>query len=649
MPNQRVPQVNFTNGQIDDKMIGRIELDKFRKSVSIAKNVQAIPQGGLAKRPGTEFIASLSEGNKKLINFEFNVTQTYLLILEPGKLFIYRNGILQTDINGSGNNYLVVPYTTGQIDNVDVLQSADTLFLLHEDVAPMTVTRGSAHNLWTLATFAAAPTYDFANINYNSFTFTITNSGDFGTQTLTSSADIFTPEHVGGAFRTSEGYARITARTNATTVTIDVIKDLDTSTTTGTASFSGASVRVEEPAFTAAHGYPKTATFHEGRLWFAGHKELVQTIWASVTRDFTNFEVGESLDDESIQLTLDTDQLNAITHIVSGQHLQIFTQGGEFYIRTTSGGPITPSDFSAKTVDRHGAKAGVKPIRLETQTLFVDYSGRHIRSFIYELTRDNYASDQMSLLASDLIDNPVDMTSLTNFGGQEGNYVIVVNTNGKIALMNLMPTENILSWTSIEMADGINITHCREVEGEIYLVLTGVKAGEDTLVKFTLGRFTDASITFENSTTTVTGLTHLEGQTVRVVADGAVLTDRVVSGGSITVEYPADILEVGLGYDLRIKTLPISPPDALGAETVEMKRINYIEVMMTPDSLGVFIEGYRLSDRTLGNSVLGSAPMNDSIYRGTTVLGYSRIRQIEITQTDPLSFTLLTLTCQVSI
>ena len=538
MPNSRITQTQFTAGQISRKLRGRVDLDKYHKAVAQAENVLSIPQGGLSKRSGTEYVAALPTGKKRTLRFQFNTEQSYLMILTPLRIYIYRDGVLQTNINGLGNDYLVVDYTESQIDSIDYVQSADTMIITHPDVPTKSITR-TGHTSWTYINFEnSTASYDFNETNYDSFTFTCTNGGAFGPQTLTCNQDVFRTEHAGGAFRTAEGYARIVSFTDAKTIAIDVLEDLDRAVITANAPFSGAAVRLQEPAFGAGtNGYPSTVVFHEGRLWYGGSKALPQTMWGSVTGDFNNFEVGESLDDESIELTLNTDQVNAIQHIVSGRHLQIFTTGGEFYLRTTSGGPVTPSDLAATRVDEYGAKKLVKPIRVSTQTLFLDYAERHIRSFVFDLTKDNYSSGLVTLLAPNIINRPVDMERFTNFGNEEGNYVLVVNEDGTVALLNLIPDENILSWTSLRFKEGVNVTHVREVEGVVYLVLSGVKPGEDTLVQFQLDTYTDANKVFTGVTSaTITGLGHLEGQTVRVVADGNQLSDRVVSSGSIIIE-----------------------------------------------------------------------------------------------------------------
>lgn len=68
------------------------------------------------------------------------------------------------------------------------------------------------------------------------------------------------------------------------------------------------------------------------------------------------------------------------------------------------------------------------------------------------------------------------------------------------------------------------------------------------------------------------GLWHLEGQTVKVFGDGAVLTDQVVTNGSITISTASSLILVGLGYECQLQTLPLELDGV--PETVQGRRKN---------------------------------------------------------------------------
>ena len=709
MPNTRIVQTSFTAGELDDRLRARIDIDHYRKGVERARNVLAVPHGGLSKRVGTEYVASTESGTKRLLKFEFSTDQTYLFVLEPLKLSIYRDGILETDINGTGNDYLVTPWTEAEIDNVDYVQSADTMILVHEDVEPIRITRGNSHSTWTIDTITQAiqPTYDFGENPYVNAKFTIPSGGDYGIRTITCDTDVFTAKHVDGSFRTSEGFARIISVTDAKTAELDILKDLDTVinegdvdptttlwsstanyiindlvvysrkeytciqaipdgrteepdgddthwTATGReldgAEFSGAVVSLEEPAFSAIKGYPRSVTFFGGRLYYGGSRSLPQTVWGSVVGDFFNFELGEGLADESVQFTLDTNQVNAITHLASARHLQVFTSGSEFYLRTTEGGPVTPSNFEATRVESYGSNRAIKPVTIEEQTLYIDRNNNHLRSFFYDFSQDSYANDVTSLLAPKLIRNPVDIDAFSRFGVEEGNYVLVVNDDGTLAVLNTLVTEGIKSWTLLEFTGGIKVIGVREVEERVYIMVTGLETGKDTLLAFKSGIYTDASISLTDTTTAITGLDHLNGHTVKVVADGSILSDQLVVDGAITVERAATNLTIGLPYEVTVRLMPAVTDDGTGFPgQLESKRITQVEVWVAKDTLGLFVDGKRIPDRKFGNNVLGKAPANGDEVRRVPMLGYHRIANVELSQTDPLPLYILGVTTQLYI
>ena len=88
-----------------------------------------------------------------------------------------------------------------------------------------------------------------------------------------------------------------------------------------------------EDVFSTDRGFPRSAVFHEGRLYFGGSKALPSALFGSKISDFFNFLESEGLDDDAIFALLSSDTVNAITGLRSGRDLQIFTTGNEWYVR----------------------------------------------------------------------------------------------------------------------------------------------------------------------------------------------------------------------------------------------------------------------------------------------------------------------------
>ena len=154
-------QSNLNRGELDPLLLGRTDLTAYYNGVRKGRNVLCLPQGGLKKRPGTQFLGE-ALGNGRLENFSFNVEQNYLLVFSALRMEIYKEGVLQTNINGSGNDYLVTPWTYGEVLDFDYIQSADTIIITHSDVETQTITRTS-DTAWEIADapFTNLPQYDF--------------------------------------------------------------------------------------------------------------------------------------------------------------------------------------------------------------------------------------------------------------------------------------------------------------------------------------------------------------------------------------------------------------------------------------------------------------------------------------------------------
>ena len=196
--------------------------------------------------------------------------------------------------------------------------------------------------------------------------------------------------------------------------------------------------------WSAANGYPKYCTFHVGRLWFEGSKTQPQSVWASVTQDFFNFDVGTGEASDSIQDILDTDQINPIVGIYSERRLQVYTTGSEF-VNTAE--LLIPTTSAWKRQSNYGSYGSVAPVSLDGGTLFLDRTGRTIRNFIFNDGEDGYTSDSISMLAEHLIIEPIAMGVLRGRTLEASSFVFVINATGTIAVLNLMRSIEMAAWT----------------------------------------------------------------------------------------------------------------------------------------------------------------------------------------------------------
>jgi hypothetical protein len=222
-------QTNFSVGETDPLIRGRIDLAQYYSALQKATNVTIIPQGGVRRRPGLRYITELpntiADDGVVLAPFEFSVNDSYMFAIISGRIYVFKNGALITNINGSGNNYITVSaITSAMLPDLNWAQSADTMLFVHQDLAPIKLVRGANDASWTVSTI----TFDF--IPKHAFTLTVTQpaatltaSAKEGTITLTASAGVFVSGDVGQYIRIREGngfgIARIISVASSTVVT----------------------------------------------------------------------------------------------------------------------------------------------------------------------------------------------------------------------------------------------------------------------------------------------------------------------------------------------------------------------------------------------------------------------------------------------
>jgi len=562
VPRLRTLQTTFNAGVLDPRLAARTDIKQYYQGADTGTNVLALPQGGFKRRPGMAYYATLG-AESVLFTFSFNVAQTYVMAFQLNAIKVYMDGVLQATVTTT--------YTLAQCKELNVVQSADTMIIVHESHQPAKLVRGGAHTSWTLSniTLSNIPQFDFG-------------SGD-------------------------------------------------------------------EDVWSATRGWPKTVAFYQQRLWFGGSAQRPQTLWGSVIADYFNFDVGTGADDDALDVTLDTNQINGIVALMPARHLQLFTTGGEFYI---SSSPITPGNIAIKNQTRFGSST-TPPVNIDGATLFLDYGQSSIREFLFSWEEDAYTSNSATLLASHLITTPVDMDARRGTANEDANYVYVVNSDGTMAVFNTLRSQQVAGWTKWQTTGEIQAV---TVEGTT--VWFAVKRTINSATVYYLEQadadtYTDANKNqTQSASTTVANLAHLNGQSCRVRADGAIMDDATPSSDSITLARATTSVEVGLDYDVTVKTMPVTSEFSNGSILTEKKRLVRI-VADIYQSLGIYITTSASSanvlvpDRTLGTGILDSAPSAFTGIKEVYLNGWDRLAQVTITQTDPQPFTLLGLVVEV--
>ena len=638
-------QTNFTTGELDPLVRARVDLKAYDNALETAQNVICQPQGGLTRRPGTQFINELGgspENGVRLIAFEFSTSDSYMLCFTNDTMYVYKNKALVHTQTSTG-------IVSANLDQMCWTQSADTLIVVNEDMQPRKIVRNTDTS-WTISaiTFDSIPKYAFTLTTTNPAG-SITASDVSGKVTITATSAVFNSGHVGQYINASpQGRAKIVKFNSSTSV--NVVTEFPFFDTTATTTGNWELETGYESVWSGTKGWPISVTFHQGRLYFGGSKSRPSTIWGSKVGLFFDFEAIEGLDDDAVEATLDTNTFNAITDIISGRDLQVFTTGGEFYVPQEGLTPITPTDFFFSTTSRNGSREGVRVKSLESGVLFIQRQGKALSEIAYSDTQLTYVTSKISLLAGHLLKGPKRMDIRRAVATDENDLLLIVNEDdGTMAVFSLLRLQNVIApsefTTNGSYIDvGVDIT-------DIYSVVKRTDSGSDKyyVEVFDSERLTDSAVV--GTTSTTANMAHIEGSVVNVLSDGYVENNQTVpAGGTVTfVNPPTTSSEVGLPIDIQVKTMPLNIKAQAGTRIGFRKRVVEVNAILL-NTQNLVINGNLVPIRSLGAGGLDTAVPE---FTGTKVLhgilGYSNDGQITVTQSAPLKFTLLGLEYKVSV
>jgi len=657
---------NFTAGELSPRLDGRNDLAKYSAGCATVENMVIYPHGAAARRPGTTFIAEVKSSSAKtrLIPFEFSTTQTYVLELGNQYMRFYRdNG----QILSSGSPYEIsTPYLTAELFDIKFAQSADVMYITHPNHKTRKLAR-TGHTSWTLTEvdFTNGP---YLDTNTSTTTFS-TSAHTVGTGvTLTASAVTgingdtgFQTTDVGRLVRFRDGYGEITARTDTLNVTIEILVDLGS---------SSASTDWNLGAFSDTTGHPSCVSFFEQRLVFAATLSQPQAVFFSKSGDYENMDAnigGTVADDDAIIYTIASNQVNAIRFMAASRTLIIGTAGGEF---TVSGGgdndSVTPTNIMIKKQSNHGA-ANIDAVAVANATLFIQRAKRKLRELAYNFDVDGYTAPDLTILAEHVTEG-----GITEMAYQEEPLAIIwcVRNDGELVALTYQREQEVVAWhrhifggsfgSGNAVCESVAVIPTEDSEYELYMIIKRtINGATKRYVEFlntfdfdetdnTSFNFLDSQLSYSGSAvTTLSGLSHLEGQTVSILADGATHPDKTVSSGSITLDRSATNVKIGLGYTSLLKTMRIDAGAQNGTSQAKTKRIYEVTARLY-ESVGVEI-GPDLSNMERVPFRTSSDPMDKGIppftgdkeveFRGN----YDTDGFMIVRQTQPLPLTILSL------
>lgn len=353
----------------------------------------------------------------------------------------------------------------------------------------------------------------------------------------------------------------------------------------------GSSYKWAFPAWSKSAGYPKTAMYYQQRLIFASTRKQPQTIWMSKTGQYNNF--GHSFpgkDDDAITLTISSRQINEIRYLVPLNKLIVLTSAGEWVIGD-SNQALTPSTVTASIQGYRGCSHN-EPLVIGATALFVQEKGALVRDLAYRFEDDVYSGTDLSVMSNHLFKG-FQITDWT-YAQVPNSVCWAVRNDGALLGLTYMREQDVWGWhrhvtdghfesaTAISESNEDKVYLCvrREINGEIrrYIEVMATRVNEPVEQSF----FVDCGLSYEGPPQkTFSGLDHLDGKEVVILFDGNVHKPLTVNNGSVTLDYKAEVVHIGLPYLSEIETLEVNVPTQ---ETIRDKKKSITNVSLYFDT-----------------------------------------------------------------
>lgn len=585
---------SFAGGEVTPEFFGRIDDAKYQAGLALCRNFEVLPHGPVRNRCGFAYVAATKYNRRtRLIPFTYSTTQT--MVLEFGDQYVRFHTQGATLEASPGVPYEVAtPYLEADLFALHYVQSADVLTLVHPGYAPRELRRLGALS-WALTTITFTSALDAplsvsavatvgtvspgpASVQSYVVTAVGVDALDESPQSAeaTCSNNLFDTDAfntiswaaVAGAqryrvYRLSAGLYGYVGQTTGTSLVDQgggavVTPDL------------GKTPPIFDAVFDAAGDYPGAVSYYEQRRIFAGTDNAPQTLWG--TRSGTESAMTYSLpllDDDRIKVRVAAREANTIRHAVPLGTLVLLTSAAEWVVTSVNTDAITPSSASIKPQSYIGAN-DVQPVIVNSNAIYAAARGGHVIELGYDDAVKGLKPGDLSLRAPHLFDDMqiVDMA----YAKAPQPIVWAVSSSGKLLGLTYVPDQAVGAWHQHDTQNGAFESVAVVAEGDddvLYAVVRRNVGGRP--VRYIERRaprrfsaladafFVDAGLSYDGPpTANFSGLGHLEGATVAILADGAVMGQQKVVGGAVTLDVKASKVHIGLPITADMMTLPLA-------------------------------------------------------------------------------------------
>jgi hypothetical protein len=540
----------FASGELSPSVYGRTDLQQYAQGAAALDNMIVLPSGSARKRPGTEYIRTLDKGPTvgRLFRFQVSDSEDYVVTVTSTHIKVHdKDGVLKN------STIFALANTEEKLKSIRVVQAKYDMVLVSRHFAPQLLAYNKAADTFSLAAIDLSPP------NGVGITFANTTDNCPGAVTIVDERLVFGGTNnepnglFGSAIKALDNYAN----------------GFDWALVNDSISYNGdAALAVKAGEFYPTNYAGAKASPESDMNFFANR---------AGTTDSAPWAFGV-LDNGAIDIRWITS-----TNTLQNGFVVLGSRAGLYAIVGGAGGSISAaSPLNAVRMQSSAGCSSVQGIIVNNYLLYVDSSRRRIRVATFNLQTDQYDTTRMTDLADHLFDSDI---KEIHYQRSPLSLVWVVLENGNALCFSYDSTGALSAWSPMDFGNS-SVVSMSIIQGEDEDTPTFLMYNSDqeeytieALTKFNVDDqeeywFVDAGVRQYNATafTVVTGLTHLEGETVKVWADGAAHKDRVVESGEIELTREVNTAIVGRQYTGTVTTLPIQQ------EQDKIKRVSKVFV-----------------------------------------------------------------------
>lgn len=694
----RAYQPAFVGGELSPALWARVDTKNYGVGLKTARNLIIHAHGGASNRAGLEFVGEVRDSGSptRLIPFQFNETQAYVIEFGAGILRFWRGGGL---ILGAGGGVYEVtsPYAAADLDGLVFAQEADVMYIVHPGYAVRKLARYADDN-WTLTVPSFVPampaptgvkasvtrdTKDKTGYILHSYKYRVAAVSEAtGEESLPSDPPVSCDNDLsidGGKNRIEwtavAGASKYVVYkfSNGSFGYIGSTTDLyldDENITADTAD----GPQIGRNPFNGPGNYPRAVTFIQQRLALASTDNEPQAVYLSQTANYENFGYASpAKDSDAITFRMRARQVNIVRSMLAARYgLLLLTSSAEWVV---TGGQasdaITPSAIMIANQGYRGA-APVQPINVGETVLFAQRSGGVVRDFSYSYGDDAWVGKDLTIMSRHLFENR--SIKAWAYAQAPSSIVWVVLDDGALVSLTYMKEHEVWAWTRHDSGAGAvfeDVTCIAEGGEDVpyFVVRRTIDGVSKRYVERLHSRafdkvedafFVDCGLSYQGAPVSrLTGLGHLEGCELVALADGNVVRGLTVAGGAVSLPVAAAKIHVGLPYASVLQTLDLDlgMTGELGTVQGRFKSISRV-VLRVEKTRGIFLAAKdvgRDSEAIVEFKQRSTETWNEAIGLSTGDIDmvppadWNRAGGLYVKQFDPLPMSILALMPEVTL